>query len=122
MAGMQPRQGEVWQVQLVGKNRPEDRNNPHHLRPVVIVTTDLYNEYDLAYLVAPILPWSQKRAELPTNLVLEPGVGGVSDRSVIFTTQIRTIATWRLVSKSGSLSGIDIDALKDTLRVTFDLF
>jgi mRNA-degrading endonuclease toxin of MazEF toxin-antitoxin module len=116
-----PRQGEVWQVQLVGKNRPADRDNPHHLRPVVVVTTDLYNEYGLAFLVAPVLPWSRKREELPTNLVLEDGDAGLTERSVVFTTQIRTIAPWRLVRRIGSLPSALLEDLKQTLRITFDL-
>ncbi len=116
-----PRQGDVWQAQILGKNRPQDRDNPHHIRLVVVVSTDLYNEYELAYLVAPVLPWTDDRGLLPTNLTVQPGDGGIAGKAVVFTTQIRTIAPWRVVTKVGVLQPSTVQALKDTLRITFDL-
>jgi len=116
-----PRQGDLWEVQLVGKNRPGDREKPHHIRLVAIVTTDLYNEYGLAYLVAPVLPWSDKRGNLPTNLVLDASDAGTLEKSIVFTTQMRPIAPWRLVRLAGKLPPAKLDALRETLRVTFDI-
>ena len=87
----------------------------------MIVSTDLYNEHGLAFLVAPILPWTRPREELPTNIVLQDGEGGVPEQSVIFCTQIRTIAPWRLVRRVGELSIDRLRDLKYALRITFDL-
>jgi len=115
-----PRQGEVWLAQLVGKNRRGDRDNPHHIRRAVIVSTDLYNEYELAFLVAPVLA-STPRRDVPTSLVLEPGDGGVEERSVVVCTQIRAVAPWRMIRKLGELSPAAMQSLRQTLRIAFDL-
>ncbi len=115
------RQGEVWLAQLAGKNNPRDRANPHHVRPIVVVTTDLYNEFGRAFLVAPVLSCTPMRERLPTNLILEVGDGGVTQRSVIFNTQMRAVAPWRMLRKTGMLSPAILHALKETLRITFDL-
>lgn len=115
------RQGEVWLAQLVGKNTHRDRDNEHHIRLTVVVSTDLYNELGLAFLVAPILKSTRGREELPTNLALDAGEGGVAQPSAVICMQMRTVAPWRMIRRIGALSPTSLRALKDTLRITFDL-
>jgi mRNA-degrading endonuclease toxin of MazEF toxin-antitoxin module len=105
----------------VGKNNARDRENPHHIRRVIIVSTDLYNTRNLGYIVVPVLRWRPGREAPPTNSLLEIGEGGVSEPSVVWCTQIRAVAPWRMKLRLGVLSLRSVTELKDALRITFDL-
>lgn len=75
------------------------------IRPCIIVTNNTYNEHVLVISVEPITNWSQKKARIRTNIVIESSsVNCGSKKSIADCLQTRPIDYCsRLVSIRGEL-------------------
>lgn len=75
---------------------------PH---PHVVVQEDVFNHSRIGTVVVCALSSNLNRASEPGNLLLEPGEGGLSKRSVVVVSQVSTVYKTRLGERIGSLSG-----------------
>ncbi len=106
-------QGDVWWADL-----PEPRGSgPGFRRPVVVVQGDALNRSRIATVVCVPLTSNVKWAVAPGNVLLPPGVTGLSKESVANVSQIVTLDKTDLTERAGKLprsklrlvlSGIDV--------------
>ena len=112
---MEARQYEIWIADL----NPGIGTEAGKIRPVVVVQTDLLNKHHPSTLVCPLTTNVQSATEiLRVHLTLSAGLEQASD---IMMDQVRAIDNKRLVRKVGKLSSENIDKIKFSLSVIFDL-
>ena len=92
-------------------------------RPCIIVTNDVYNERVPVIQVVPVTRWSEKKARIKTNVVLDPDrENGLSKKSIADCLQTRPIDhRQRLVRIRGQLSIDKIRELDAALKTVFEL-
>lgn len=109
-----PRRGEVWLVSL----DPTTGHEVKKTRPAVVVTSDVYNEFNWVVLVVPLS--SHPTAEYDQVLV-HPPEGGLSSLSVTLPDQLRAVDRRRLVKKLGNVTPATLSRIDHTLRIVLDL-
>lgn len=75
---------------------------PH---PHVVVQEDVFNHSRIGTVVVCALSSNLNRASEPGNVLLDPGEGELSKRSVVVVSQVSTVYKTRLGERIGSLSG-----------------
>jgi mRNA interferase MazF len=93
------------------------------IRPCVIVTNNTYNARVPVIQVVPLTAWSERKADIITNVVIVPSTNnGLSKKSVADCLQTRPIDhRARLVTVRGELEYEIMEKLDDALRFVFDL-
>ena len=93
------------------------------VRPCIIVTNDTYNKRVPVIQVVPITGWSEKKARIVTNVVLEPTeANGLSKKSIADCLQTRPIDhRHRLQRVRGRLSSKDVKKLDGAIKKVFSL-
>ena len=110
-----PRRGEVWTVSL----DPTVGHEIKKTRPVVIVTSDVYNAHNWVVLVMPL---TSHGLEYDQVLIHPPeGEGGLSKLSVTLPDQVRAIGRARLVKRLGKLTPATILQINPSLKIVLDL-
>lgn len=92
-------------------------------RPCIIVTNDIYNQRVPVIQVVPITAWSDKKARIATNVVLEASAeNGLSKRSVADCLQTRPIDHQaRIVRLRGKVSDELLKQIDSALKMVFSL-
>ncbi len=92
-------------------------------RPAVIVTNDHYNRRVPVVQVVLLTEWSPKKAEIKTNVVVEPTrENGLTKRSVADCLQTRPIdRRHRVRGRRGVMDSKTMSLLDDALRTVFAL-
>ena len=93
------------------------------IRPCVIVTNNTYNARVPVIQVVPLTAWSERKADIITNVVIAPSTNnGLSKKSVADCLQTRPIDhRARLVTVRGELENEIMEKVDDALRFVFDL-
>lgn len=93
------------------------------IRPCVIVTNNIYNERVPVIQVIPLTEWSEKKANIITNVVIEPiSANGLSKKSVADCLQTRPIDhRFRLVKVRGVLTPQEMSQIDRALLRVFAL-
>ncbi|MFO1423914.1 MAG: type II toxin-antitoxin system PemK/MazF family toxin [Candidatus Competibacteraceae bacterium] len=93
------------------------------IRPCIIVTNDVYNARVPVIQVVPVTEWSQKKAQIRTNVEIEPSPrNGLSKPSVADCLQTRPIDhRARLVKIRGELEPTTLQVLDQALKIVFAL-
>jgi mRNA interferase MazF len=106
------RQGEIWYANL----NPSTSSEQAGLRPVVIMSGNLLNEYMKVVIVAPL---TTKVKNYKGNPILTPTKrNGLHKQSEMLVFHIRSVSKERLVSKLGS---IDPDQLQVSIKTLNDI-
>ncbi|MBN2260416.1 MAG: type II toxin-antitoxin system PemK/MazF family toxin [Clostridiales bacterium] len=71
-------------------------------RPVLVIQNDIGNKYSPTVIIAAITACVTK-TKMPTHVVINQDIAGLSKDSVVLTEQIRTIDKKRLLQKIGIL-------------------
>lgn len=102
---------------------PTQGSETGKIRPCIIVTNDTYNARVPVIQVVPITDWSPKKAQIRTNVEIEPSSrNGLSKKSVADGLQTRPIDhRVRLVKIRGELEQVTLQALDQALKVVFAL-
>ncbi len=104
------KQREIWYADL----NPVRGSEQQGFRPVVIVSGDLLNT-NLQVVIA--CPLTSKIKNYKGNVVLEPTeTNGLEKQSEIMIFHVRSISKSRLVKKIGSVSHVQLEALKQGLE------
>lgn len=111
---MKIKQYDIWLADL----NPSKGTEPGKTRPVVIVQTDLLNEYHLSTLICPVTTNVKKEMEL---LRVHLKKGQLEQLSDVLVDQVRAIDNKRLIKKLGKLTKDQIIHLKSNLRIVLDL-
>ena len=93
------------------------------IRPGVIVTNDTYNAHVPVIQVVPLTAWSEKKANIITNVEIVPSpANGLTKKTVADCLQTRPIDhRVRLVKVRGVLEDEILVKIDDALKVVFDL-
>ncbi len=93
------------------------------IRPCVVVSHDLYNQKLRVIQVVPITVWSAKKAQIITNVVLDPSSeNGLSKKSIADCLQTRPIDyVERYISSRGRLDKQLMNQIDQALKIIFDL-
>lgn len=86
-------------------------------RPFVILQNDLANESGLSTALAAPLTRNLRRGRHLGNVTLEPGEGGIRDRSVINVSQARAVDRRFFDELVGQLSGRRVREIIDGLNM-----
>lgn len=111
---MKLKQFDIWLADL----NPRIGTEPGKTRPVVIVQTDLLNEFHPSTLVCPVTSKVNKDIQL---LRVHLKKGQLNKPSDILVDQIRAIDNNRLKKRLGVLTKDQIETLKTNIRVVLDI-
>lgn len=107
---------DVWIADL----NPPNGTEPGKIRPVVIVQTDLLNNYHPSTLVCPLTTNIVQGAEI-LRVNLAKNEGGLKKRSAVLVDQLRAIDNKKLMSRVGKLSKTSRERLEENLRIIMEL-
>ncbi|MBI2566289.1 MAG: type II toxin-antitoxin system PemK/MazF family toxin [Candidatus Schekmanbacteria bacterium] len=93
------RQGELYWL-----NFPGVGSEPRYRRPALVVQQDAFNRSAIATTVVAALTSNLRLAEMPGNVRLKKGEGGLEHASVVNASQIYTVDRGRLSEPIGTLS------------------
>lgn len=113
---MKIKQYEIWIADL----NPRFGTEPGKTRPVVIVQTDLLNQFHPSTIICPITTNVKSDTEI-LRLHLKKGMAKLKEDCDILIDQVRAIDNKRLLKKIGELEQSQIDILKENLVIVLDL-
>jgi mRNA interferase MazF len=110
------RRGEVWLADL----DPTRGREQTGVRPVLIVSTDLFNQGRARLVVA--VPFTTRRRDLPIHVEVRPPDGGLRDVSFAMCEQVRSLAVDRLGPQPvGRVPAAVMDSVENRLRLLLGL-
>ncbi len=107
---------DIWIADL----NPPSGSEPGKVRPVVIVQTDLLNNFHPSTLICPLTTNIIQEAEI-LRVNLAKNEGSIKKRSAILIDQLRAIDNKRLIKRIGMLSKTSKAKLKENLKIVLDL-
>ena len=113
---MKAKQYEIWIADL----NPTIGTGPGKIRPVIIVQTDLLNKHHSSSVICPITTNVQKESEI-LRVHIKKGCCGLNEACDIMVDQTRAIDNKRLGKKLGIPPNDVISALRENLKIIFDL-
>ncbi len=111
---MKLEQYDIWLADL----NPRIGTEPGKTRPVVIIQTDLLNEFHPSTIVCPVTTKVNKEIQL---LRVHLGKGKLDKPSDILVDQIRAIDNKRFLKRLGALNKAQIKTLKANIKIVLDL-
>lgn len=111
---MKHSQYDIWLADL----NPSMGTEPGKTRPVVVIQTDLLNEFHPSTLVCPITTNVIREIEL---LRVHLRKGQLEQPSDVLVDQIRAIDNRRFIKRVGRLTKEQISKLKENIQVVLDL-
>jgi len=93
------------------------------IRPCIIVTNNIYNERLRVIQVVPITNWTEKKAQIKTNVEIELStLNGLTKKSIADCLQTRPIDyTSRLLNLRGELEAEILLKVDTALKIVFSL-
>ena len=104
------KQYEIWLANL----NPSKGTVVGKVRPVVIVQTDLLNDFHLSIIVCPLTTNVNREIKL---LRVHVGKKNLDVESDILVDQITAIDKKRLIKKLGKLNEVQVEKLRENLKV-----
>ena len=87
----------------------------------MVVSDDRFNASRINTVTVVAVTSNVRLGQLPGNVALEPGAGGLDRPSVVNVTQVATVDRQRLVSRAGTLKQDDADRIDEGLRLALHL-
>jgi mRNA interferase MazF len=109
-----PRRGEIW---LVNWN-PARGSEQAGIRPALVVQNNIGNEHSSTTIVAAI---STTVKLYPMNVLLDPPQGGLTEPSIIKTSQLLTVSKDRLEKRLGMINQYKINEVNQALKLSLGL-
>jgi mRNA interferase MazF len=113
---MKIKQYEVWIADL----NPRFGTEAGKIRPVLVVQTDLLNNLHPSTLVCPLTTNIQPESEV-LRIHLLKGMADLEEECDIMIDQLRAIDNRRLQRRIGKIPEDKIEALRENIKVIFDL-
>ncbi len=111
-----PQRGEIYMAEFMGVTGSEMRG----WHPSLVVQNDIGNEFSSVIIVATITS-KISGVHLPTTVLVEPGDGGLTLRSLVHCGQLTTVDKARLGRFVGRLSAARMQAVDQALAVSLGL-
>ena len=92
-------------------------------RPCIVVTNDIYNQKLPVIQVIPITAWSEKKARVVTNIIINPNQkNGLDKKSIADCLQTRPLDyASRYIRSRGMVSKKAIAEIDEALKIIFSL-
>lgn len=113
---MKIKQYDIWIADL----SPRFGTETGKTRPVIIVQTNLLNDFHPSSIICPITTNIQPESEI-LRIHLEKEIANLKQDCDIMVDQIRAIDNRRLIKKIGKIPEEKVDHLKQNLSIIFDL-
>ena len=111
-----PVRGEIWNADLDPTRGREQAGR----RPVLVVSTDRFNEGPAELVV--VLPITSKAKGIPWHVVLKPGgLSGLRTQSFAMVEAIRCISRERLAKRLGEVAEDALSEVERRLRILLEL-
>ncbi len=111
------KRGEVWWAAL---DEPQS-SEPGYRRPVVIVSSNDFNQSKINTVIVCIITSSLRLADAPGNFLITKKESGLPKDSVVNVSQVLTLDKTLLSKKSGKLSAKKLLFLNEGLRLTLSV-
>lgn len=110
------RQGEIYWIEL------EDPvgSGPGYRHPHVVIQNNVFNWSQINTVVVCALTSNLRRAEVPGNVVLEEGEGGLPKQSVVVVSQVFTVDKRQLGEYIGTLSGQRVRQVVEGVKLVLE--
>jgi mRNA interferase MazF len=105
---------DIWLADL----NPRQGTEPGKTRPVVVIQTDLLNDFHPSTIICPITSKVNRDIQL---LRVHLKKGQLDKASDILVDQVRAIDNKRLLKRLGKLTSEQADSLKTNLSVVLDI-
>ena len=112
---MAQERGEVWYADLDPVRGHEQAGH----RPVLVVSATAFNKGPAGLVI--VLPMTTRDRGIPMQVSVDPGEGGVSQRSLIKCEDIRSVDQRRLTKRIGSVSEGTMAMVRANLRTLLEL-
>ncbi len=109
-------QYEIWIADL----NPKFGTETGKVRPVLVLQTDLLNQVHPSTIICPITTNIQPKSNI-LRVHLLKGIGNVKENCDIMIDQVRSIDNKRLINKVGKIPSVQIEEVKENLKVVLDL-
>jgi mRNA interferase MazF len=109
-------QGDIYWIDLEEPSGSE----PGYRHPHVVIQNNLFNRSRINTVVVCALSSNVRRANVPGNVLLEPGEAGLSKQSVILVSQIFTVDKSQISEYVGTLSGRRTRQILDGVRLVIE--
>lgn len=106
-------QGDIFWVELGEPSGSE----PGYSHPHVIIQNNMFNQSGLNTTIVCTLTSNLKRANIPSNILLEPGEGNLPKQSVVVASQIVTVDKQQLGDYIGALSKRRVHQILEALQL-----
>ena len=110
-----PERGEIWNADL----NPIRGHEQAGKRPVLVVSTDIFNEGPADLVV--VLPITSKRKGVAFHVQVEPEESGLKLTSYVLCDAIRSISKERLIAPLGSIHSRTLGEIEERLRILLEL-
>jgi mRNA interferase MazF len=110
------KRGEIWLANM----NPVIGNETSGTRPVVIVSTDEYN--DLPFNLVMVCPLTSKDKQYKTRIALKSGQTGLTKDSWIKTEELKTISIKRLMHKIGDLTPDVLKEITEFIKIYLKMY
>ena len=111
------RRGEIWWADL---QEPQG-SEPGHSRPFLIVQADGFNRSSIRTIIGVVLSTNPLLAEMPGNVPIEEGTGGLPKDSVANVTQLVTVDRAFVRDRVGTVPATVMEAIDNGLRLVLSL-
>ena len=111
------RRGEVWWASLP----PPTGSEPGYRRPVLVVSSDDFNDTKINTVVVAALTSNVRLAAAPGNVLLKMHDSGLARDSVVNVSQILTVNKTALTEKATAITGATLARVEDGLRLVLGL-
>ena len=112
----QIKRGEIW----LAKHDPTIGREQAGIRPVLIVSSDYYNQGFAEIVYA--IPITSKSKNIRSHVSVTPPEGGLTAPSFIMCEAMRSISKQRLIKHLGNVSLATMMDVEDNLKVLLELF
>lgn len=104
-----------WNVYLADLN-PKFGTEPGKTRPIVVVQTDLLNNYHPSTIICPVTTRIQPESNI-LRVHLRKGEAGLTDKSDIMVDQLRAIDNRRFIKKLGMIGKLSQKKLAENIQI-----
>lgn len=110
------KRGGIWLVDL----NPVRGSEQHGIRPSLVVSNDVTNEYAPTVCVAPLTS-NLSGARFPTNVVIRREDAGLKVDSLLLGGQLRTVSKERLLRRLATLATEHVAEVEQALKLYLGL-
>jgi len=104
-----------WNVYLADLN-PRFGTEPGKTRPVIVVQTDLLNDYHPSTIICPITTRVQPHSDI-LRVHLKKGEASLTEKSDIMVDQLRAIDNRRFTKKLGMIGRLSQKKLAENIQI-----